>query len=58
MTLHADVAHLAANISIGILFLGLAMGCFGAANAMLLSLLGGVLGNVATYALHPFRPSE
>ena len=58
VTLHADVAHLAANISIGILFLGLAMGCFGAGNAMLLSFLGGVLGNVATYFAHlnqPFR---
>jgi membrane associated rhomboid family serine protease len=58
VTLHADVAHLAANISTGILFLGLAMGCFGAGNALLLSLLGGALGNVATYLAHlnePFR---
>ena len=58
VTLHADIAHLAANISTGILFLGLAMGCFGAGNALLLSLLGGALGNVATYLAHmnePFR---
>ncbi len=58
VTLHADVAHLAANISIGIVFLGLAMGCFGAGHALLLSLLGGALGNVATFAVHanePFR---
>jgi rhomboid protease GluP len=51
-TLHADVAHLAANVSIGIVFFGLAMGCFGAGNALLLSLLGGVLGNVATFVVH------
>jgi membrane associated rhomboid family serine protease len=56
MTLHADIAHLAANISIGILFLGLAMGCLGAGNALLLSLLGGALGNVATFAVHAHEP--
>ena len=33
VTLHADVAHLAANVTIGIVFLGLAMGCFGVGNA-------------------------
>jgi membrane associated rhomboid family serine protease len=57
VTLHADIAHLAANVTIGIVFLGLAMGCFGAGNALLLSLIGGVLGNVATVLVHdgPFR---
>lgn len=56
-TLHGDVAHLASNVVIGIVFLGLAMGCFGAGVALLLSLLGGVLGNVASLLLHndPFR---
>jgi membrane associated rhomboid family serine protease len=57
VTLHADVAHLIANVTTGIVFLGLAMGCFGAGAALLLSFVGGVLGNVATLALHdgPFR---
>ena len=51
VTLHADIAHMAANFTTGIVFLGLAMGCFGAGQAVLLSLLGGALGNVATIAL-------
>jgi membrane associated rhomboid family serine protease len=55
MTLHADVAHLAANVTTGIVFLGLAMGCFGAGNALLLSFMGGALGNVVTVALHDDR---
>jgi rhomboid protease GluP len=58
ITLHADVAHLAANVSIGFIFLGLAMGAFGAGNALFLSLLAGALGNLATFVVHvgePFR---
>ncbi len=58
VTLHADIAHLAANVSIGLVFLGLAMGAFGAGNALLLSFVGGALGNVATLVAHagePFR---
>jgi membrane associated rhomboid family serine protease len=58
ITLHADIAHLAANVSIGLVFLGLAMGAFGAGHALLLSFLGGALGNVATFEAHagePFR---
>lgn len=57
VTLHADVAHLLANVTIGFVFLGFAMGCYGAGGAMLLSLLGGALGNVASLLLHeaPFR---
>ena len=57
VTLHADIAHLAANVTTGIVFLGVAMGCFGAGNAVLLSFLGGALGNLATVATHdaPFR---
>jgi len=52
VTLHGDIAHLAANVTTGIVFLGLAMGCFGAGNAVLLSFLGGALGNVASVATH------
>lgn len=57
VTLHADVAHLLANVTIGFVFLGFAMGCYGAGGALLLSLLGGALGNVASLLLHeaPFR---
>ena len=57
VTLHADIAHLAANATTGLVFLGLAMGCFGPGQALLLSFLGGALGNVATCAAHdgPFR---
>lgn len=57
VTLHADLAHLAANVTIGFVFLGLAMATFGPGNALLLSFIGGVLGNVATLPAHegPFR---
>lgn len=57
MTLHADLAHLAANVTTGLVFLGLAMGCFGPGVALLLAFLGGALGNVATLAVHesPFH---
>jgi rhomboid protease GluP len=57
ITLHADIAHLVANVTTGIVLTGLAMGCYGFGNALLLSLLGGALGNVASIALHddPFR---
>ncbi len=56
-TLHGDAAHLATNAATGFVFLGLAMGGYGAGVAFLLSLLGGALGNVATILLHesPFR---
>ena len=56
VTLHADLAHLAANAATGFVFLGLAMACFGPGVAVLLSFLGGALGNVATCALHPDEP--
>jgi len=46
MTLHADVAHLAGNMTTGVLFLGLAMGAMGAGRALLSSLLAGVGGNL------------
>jgi len=57
VTLHADVAHLLANVTIGFVFLGFAMGCYGAGGALLLSLLGGAVGNIASLLLHeaPFR---
>jgi rhomboid protease GluP len=57
VTLHADIAHLAANVTTGVVFTGLAMGCMGAGNALLLSFVSGVLGNVVSALLHenPFQ---
>jgi rhomboid protease GluP len=52
ITLHGDAAHLAANATIGFVFLGLAMGCYGTGMALLLSLLGGAVGNIASLLLH------
>ena len=52
MTLHGDAAHLARNAATGFVFLGLAMGRYGAGAALLLSFFGGALGNVATILLH------
>ncbi len=46
VTLHADVSHLVANVTFGILLLGLAMGSFGPGIALLGSYLAGVGGNV------------
>jgi membrane associated rhomboid family serine protease len=43
--LHGDLAHLTANITFGIIVLGLAMGRFGAGLALLSTLLAGAFGN-------------
>ncbi len=51
--LHADVGHLAANCSIGIVVLGLAMGRYGWGWALLASLLAGAAGNAAGLVFHP-----
>ncbi len=51
VTLHADVAHLAANMSIGLLLFGLAMARFGFGWALLASFLAGALGNVFSLAM-------
>jgi membrane associated rhomboid family serine protease len=44
--LHADLAHLGANVSIGFLLLGLAMGRLGAGTALLAAYLAGAGGNL------------
>lgn len=56
MTLHADIAHLATNLSLGIVLLGLAMGRYGAGTGLLAALLAGAAGNVASlfFNLRPF----
>jgi len=50
--LHADVGHLAANVSTGFLVLGLAMARCGPGWALLAALLAGAGGNLAGLLLH------
>jgi rhomboid protease GluP len=52
-TLHGDVAHLAINLTTGILLVGLAMGAYGPGCGLLASYLAGVGGNVAGLLLYP-----
>lgn len=52
VTLHGDLAHLAANVTTGLLLLGLAMGASGPGVGLLASFLGGVGGNLAGFWLH------
>jgi membrane associated rhomboid family serine protease len=53
--LHADLAHLAGNVTFGIVLLGLAMARYGTGVTLLASSLGGVGGNLAALILstHP-----
>ena len=57
MTLHADVAHLATNLSIGIVLLGLAMGRYGTGMGLLAAYLAGAGGNLASLWINvkPFQ---
>ena len=50
--LHADVGHLAANASIGLVLLGLAMGRYGTGIGLLAAYLAGVGGNVVTWLIY------
>lgn len=50
--LHADIPHLVANTSSGIILLGFAMGAYGAGAALLGTLLAGAFGNVFAYCFH------
>ncbi|HEX5220651.1 MAG TPA: rhomboid family intramembrane serine protease [Verrucomicrobiae bacterium] len=52
--LHANLAHLAANAGFGFLFLGLAMGRYGAGLAMLGALVAGVGGNLLSWLAHGY----
>jgi len=49
--LHADLAHLAANVTFGMIFLGLAMTRFGGGVGLLASFLAGAGGNLLGYFL-------
>jgi membrane associated rhomboid family serine protease len=53
--LHADVAHLAQNMAIGFVLMGLAMGMYGKSKALLAALLTGIAGNALSLLLNP-RP--
>ncbi len=57
MQLHADVGHLAANLSIGVLLLGLVMGRFGLGVGMLATYAAGIGGNLLslTFNHKPFH---
>jgi len=45
--------HLASNLSIGFVLLGLVMGRWGTATGMLAALLAGIGGNVGNWLLQP-----
>ncbi len=51
--LHADVAHLAANVLFGLILLGLVMGRYGGGMGLLAAYLAGMLGNLAGLLLYP-----
>jgi len=53
ITLHGDLAHLAANLSTGFLLLGLGMGVFGPGMGLLIPLLAGVIGNLVGLTIYP-----
>ena len=53
VTLHGDSAHLVSNAMFGFLFLGIAMGYWGAGLALLAALLSGVAGNFAGWFVYP-----
>lgn len=52
MQLHADMAHLTANLSLGILLFGLCMGQLGAGVGLLIPYLAGVAGNITSLFLN------
>jgi rhomboid protease GluP len=55
--LHGDLAHLMANITFGLVVLGLAMARYGAGCALLAAYLAGAGGNLARALLHLEIPS-
>jgi rhomboid protease GluP len=52
MMLHADLAHLAENLSLGIVLVGLAMGIYGTGTGLFAAYLAGAAGNVASLMLN------
>ncbi len=47
--LHADIGHIAANLSIGLVLLGLVMGLYGTGVGLLAAYLAGAAGNVMSW---------
>lgn len=54
ISLHANVAHLAANMTTGFLLLGLAMARYGAGAALVAAFLAGALGNAGGFLLYEY----
>lgn len=52
VSLHADISHLMANLTTGIVLIGFAMARFGPGPAILATYIAGVLGNVAGLYLY------
>lgn len=50
--LHADIPHLVANTSSGIILLGFTMGAYGAGAALLGTILAGAFGNIFAFCFH------
>lgn len=55
--LHADWGHLASNLSLGVVLLGLVMGRWGTGVGMLAALLAGVFGNLGNWIAQPAQLS-
>ncbi len=53
--LHGDLAHLTANVTTGLVLLGLAMGVYGMGIGLMASFLAGAGGNLAGLLLHSDR---
>ncbi len=53
VTLHADAAHLIANVTTGFLLFGMAMARYGAGVALLAAYVAGAGGNFAGYIFYP-----
>lgn len=51
--LHADLGHLLANVTLGLLLLGLVMGRFGTGVGLLAALCAGIGGNLGTWLIYP-----
>jgi membrane associated rhomboid family serine protease len=51
--LHADTAHLAANLATGFILFGIAMARYGAGVGLLASFLAGAGGNLAGFVIYP-----
>jgi membrane associated rhomboid family serine protease len=51
--LHADLSHLASNVVLGVIFLGLAMGAYGTGIGLLTAYLAGAGGNLCGWLVAP-----